>query len=100
LPANTLQLSRISQRLLREEDSFKEDVAIRNQLKEKFPDLDSGLPSSPLSALTSLSVGSVLRTIEDPVDNIPCQPLVPAVQRAYGGVLGDWNPEDETLGAR
>jgi hypothetical protein len=56
-----------------------------------------GAVSSPMaSALTNLSaIGPVLRTIEDPVDNIPSQLLMPDVQRSYGGVLGDWNPEDD-----
>ena len=41
--------------------------------------------------LNQLSVGPVLRLIDDPVIDLPCQPVIPKPSVAYGGRLGCWS---------
>jgi hypothetical protein len=45
--------------------------------------------------LNQLSVGPVLRIIDDPVIDLPCQPVVPSPCVSYGGQLGNW-PDDSS----
>ena len=49
--------------------------------------------SSIAELLSQLSVGPVLRVIDDPVIDFPCQPVVPDACLSYGGQLGNW-PDD------
>ena len=59
------------------------------------------VPRTPISSiaelLSQLSVGPVLRIIDDPVTDLPTQPVVPDTSFAYGGVLGSW--ADDTSSA-
>lgn len=47
--------------------------------------------SSVHELLNQLSVGPVLRLIDDPVIDLPCQPVIPEPSVAYGGRLGCWS---------
>ena len=47
--------------------------------------------SSVHDLLNQLSVGPVLRLIDDPVIDLPCQPVIPQPSVAYGGRLGCWS---------
>ena len=55
------------------------------------------VPRTPISSiaelLSQLSVGPVLKIIDDPVIDLPTQLVVPETNLAYGGVLGSW-PDD------
>ena len=59
------------------------------------------IPRTPISSiaelLSQLSVGPVLRIIDDPVIDLPTQPVVPDTSLAYGGVIGSW--ADDTSSA-
>ena len=43
--------------------------------------------------LKQLGVGPILRVPDDPVVDLPSQPVVPDPTLAYGGVLGQWPGE-------
>ena len=47
--------------------------------------------SSVHDLLNQLTVGPVLRLIDDPVIDLPCQPVIPEPSVAYGGRLGCWS---------
>lgn len=47
--------------------------------------------SSVHQLLNQLTVGPVLRLIDDPVIDLPCQPVIPEPSVAYGGRLGCWS---------
>jgi hypothetical protein len=61
-------------------------------------------PRTPLPSiaelLNQLSVGPVLRIIDDPVIDLPCQSVVPSPCISYGGQLGNWpdGSSNERLG--
>jgi hypothetical protein len=57
--------------------------------------------SSVSELLNQLSIGPVLRIIDDPVIDFPSQPVIPDTALSYGGVLGQWPEEisnEERLG--
>ena len=64
----------------------------RHQTKRDVNVLRSAT-SSIAELLSQLSVGPVLRVIDDPVIDFPCQPVVPDASLSYGGQLGNW-PDD------
>lgn len=47
--------------------------------------------SSVHQLLNQLTVGPVLRLIDDPAIDLPCQPVIPEPSVAYGGRLGSWS---------
>lgn len=61
--------------------------------------IESPTPRTPLPSiaelLNQLSVGPVLRIIDDPVIDLPCQSVVPNPCVSYGGQLGNW-PDDSS----
>ena len=62
------------------------------------PPQRTALPSIT-ELLNQLSVGPVLRIIDDPVIDLPCQLIVPSPCVSYGGQLGNW-PEDASSSER
>ena len=66
----------------------------RTHSVSEVPTQRTALPSIA-ELLNQLSVGPVLRIIDDPVIDLPCQSVVPSPCVSYGGQLGNW-PDDSS----
>ena len=89
----------------------------RRQDDEDDSDTDAAVPDTPLrlppkpavpvrssaaataELLKQLGVGPILRIMDDPVVDLPSQPVIPDPTAAYGGTLGQW-PDHSTATER
>ena len=75
------------------ENRAKQSCSDDRHLTKRDVNVPRSATSSIAELLSQLSVGPVLRVIDDPVIDFPCQPVVPDPSLSYGGQLGNW-PDD------